>query len=232
MNGNRIQIVRPWNIVSDPVGPGSQYPINITPPVGDNHNLIAKWLGVAKGWRILADLTFNGLPLCGTDDLIPSLMAQQGDNNERTIIRGIYGTYDDSERTALHPLYPFVQIEFGLGAADDFVPPDVKPLAGILGSGTLSPWMLIQVTPILADHASSHITLTSLNGVNVSPATATFCGYDVTLYENAEFTEFAGTIEIKPPDNDGFFPFRDADGLNPVWDINSGAQLIVPVPLT
>lgn len=55
---------------------------------------------------------------------------------------------------------------------------------------------------------------------------------ELPMYKDTgtDVAQLTGTVNILPPATAGYYPYRDRDGLNPVWDKDDGSQLIIPSP--
>lgn len=236
MNGNRIQIVRPWNVVSlaeGEHGDGTVYPFQFidpdAPPGADTQNTIAKWYGVQKRWRVEGDTikVASATPSFTFDNTHMSRALAEHETSERTLIRGIYGAWITDTVIADSPPDPpgdEYTLEFLVSIGNS----DSNTAAPAGNVGNLVPYIIINIGTFTWSVSSR--SAGSL--VAESALTCSINGYDVVMYEDSDPDgAFTGTLTISIPPTNGFFEFRDANGANPVFDADTGAQLITPAPL-
>lgn len=231
----RAQYVTPWcefAATSDEVGVGTQYQFG-----GSDRGFIDDYQIRRKNWRIHGNVIdyVAGTPIA-FDHIFKAVM-----NNERTPVCAGYGfriieNFDDAGDIGVDvgdPSYRFT-IAIQVGGNANALPFEIDTRVAVRDGSFYIPFCVQVNAGVGGADEESFSLVTDFGSVSASALSVLFGGTSLPMFYNTTGPigdVEGGEINIEAPDTNGFFEYRDDDGNNPVYDGDTGDQLIVPVPL-
>lgn len=227
MSTHRRNHLRAWNkLLQDgtiPTGDGTFRPFSDSlDPVQQNQcrRTRLRFNGTISA-DILDEITF---------DFTVDSNGQKNSRKERASIKKLYGFHEgfyiaaDGTKVASVEEGGIVAVNFALGSSGG-IPDDTR-------SGVVIQSASNYFIPFFLELAFGDITVAADKRDDDNPDSGyslTVIGRTVQMY-SVQISDFSGSMTIANPTTGGYFEFRDKNGANPVYNPNTGARLINPIP--